>query len=77
MQLDQPGAYQTTTEQALMEETLPLVDTRVLVLGCGAAWTARQFAERYPTSQFIATEVDRVQHAKNLQLDLPNLVFRL
>jgi len=77
MQLNRPGAYQTTTERELMEELLPLDGVRVLELGCGAAWTTRQLAESYPASRFIATEVDRLQHAKNLQLELPNVEFRL
>ncbi|MEN8180594.1 MAG: class I SAM-dependent methyltransferase [Pseudomonadota bacterium] len=77
MQIDRPDAYETTTELELMESLLPLAGARVLELGCGAAWTTRQLAERYPAAQFIATEVDKLQHAKNLRIELPNVEFRL
>ena len=77
MQLDRSDAYEITTELDLMESLLPLSNARVLELGCGSAWIARQLAERYPGTAFIATEVDPIQHAKNLQLELPNLQFRL
>jgi ubiquinone/menaquinone biosynthesis C-methylase UbiE len=77
MQLNRPEAYEITTEQELMERLLPLDGVRVLELGCGAAWTTRQLAERHPGSRFIATEVDRRQHEKNLQHGLPNVEFRL
>jgi SAM-dependent methyltransferase len=77
MQLDRPEAYETTSELELMERLLPLDDARILELGCGGAWTTRQLAERHPSSRFIATEVDQVQHTKNLQLGLPNVEFRL
>lgn len=58
MQLDRPEAYETTTELDLMECLLPLTGARALELGCGAAWTTTQLAERYPETQFIATELD-------------------
>ena len=77
MQLDRPEAYETTSELELMERLLPLDDARILELGCGGAWTTRQLAERHPSSRFIATEVDPLQHTKNLQLGLPNVEFRL
>lgn len=77
MQLDRPEAYETTTELELMERLLPLDERCILELGCGGAWTTRQLAERHPSARFIATEVDRQQHAKNLLLELPNVAFRL
>jgi SAM-dependent methyltransferase len=47
-------------------------------LGCGAAFTTRRLAERYPDTSIIAFEVDQVQHKKNLAIeDLPNVEFRL
>ncbi len=78
MVLNRPEAYETATEQAMMERLLPLEGACVLELGCGAAWITRQLAERYPGSRFTATEVDRIQHDKNLaQSAPPNLEFRL
>lgn len=77
MQLNRPEAYETITELELMERLLPLDGLRILELGCGAAWTTRQLAARHPDSHFIATEVDRRQHEKNLQHAFPNVAFRL
>ena len=78
MVMNRPEAYETATELAMMERLLPLGEASVLELGCGAAWITRQLAERYPASRFVATEVDRIQHQKNLlQAVPPNLEFRL
>ena len=78
MVLNRPEAYETTTEQEMMERLLPLEGSQILELGCGAAWITRQLAERYPGSRFRATEVDRIQHEKNLALNTPeNLTFLL
>jgi SAM-dependent methyltransferase len=76
--MNRPEAYETATEQEMMERLLPLEGAQILELGCGAAWITRQLAERYPGSRFTATEVDQVQHGKNLALSVPNnLSFRL
>jgi SAM-dependent methyltransferase len=76
--MHRPEAYETATEQAMMERLLPLDGAHILELGCGAAWITRRLAERYPASRFTATEVDRIQHEKNLALSVPdNLTFRL
>ena len=78
MLIDRPDAYLAATEQEMMERLLPLTHARVLELGCGAAWITRQLAQKYPDSLFICTEVDRIQHEKNLQLAVSgNLEFRL
>ncbi len=76
--MNRPEAYRTANELEMMERLLPLEGARVVELGCGAAWITRQLAERYPDSRFTATEVDRIQHEKNLaQPAPPNLEFRL
>ena len=78
MVMNRPEAYETATEQEMMQRLLPLDGARIFELGCGAAWITRQLAESYPASRFTATEVDRVQHEKNLALDVPaNLSFTL
>lgn len=78
MMMHRPEAYEIATERVMIERLLPLERARILELGCGAAWITRQFAERFPQSQFIATEVDELQHEKNLtQPYLDNLTFRL
>jgi ubiquinone/menaquinone biosynthesis C-methylase UbiE len=77
MVIDNPKAYETATEVEMMERLLPLEGAKVIELGCGAAWITRQLAQRYPNSRFCATEVDRQQHEKNLQLTIPgNLTFQ-
>lgn len=78
MVIDRPEAYEIATEEAIMERLMPLDRAYILELGCGAAWLARRFAERYPASRFTAAEVDEIQHRKNLaQPAPPNLSFRL
>ena len=52
-------------------------NARVLELGCGRAWMTRRIAEDFAVACVIATEVDRVQHEKNLRItDLPLVEFR-
>lgn len=76
MVIDDPKAYETATEVEMMQRLLPLESARVFELGCGAAWITRQLAQRYRKSQFTATEVDRQQHEKNLELSIAeNLTF--
>lgn len=75
--LGRPELYETTTELELMEHLLPLDDGHILELGCGGAWTIRRLAELHPSVRFTATEVDPIQHERNLQLDAPNVEFRL
>jgi len=78
MVLDRPDAYTSATEQEMMERLLPLERARVLELGCGAAWITRQLALKYPQSRFLCTEVDGIQHEKNLAAPVSsNLEFRL
>jgi SAM-dependent methyltransferase len=63
-------------EIELLGEQLPLAGARVLELGCGAAAMTRLIAERYPVAAIVATEVDAVQHAKNLADEpIPGVTF--
>ncbi len=76
LKIDDPTAYVAATELDVMEQCLPLRGARVLELGCGQAWTTRQMAERFRPASIIATEVDRIQHEKNLLIDdLPGVRF--
>ncbi|MET0050606.1 MAG: class I SAM-dependent methyltransferase [Candidatus Thiodiazotropha sp.] len=78
MLIDNPQAYETGQEIDVMTRVLAFDRARVLELGCGSAWMTRLLAQRYPDSRFVATEVDRIQHAKNLSGEVPeNLEFRL
>ena len=76
MKIDDPDAYRNATELEMIQELLPIRGGDVLELGCGRAWMTRQIAERLAPRQLIATEVDRIQHQKNLQIDdLPQVRF--
>lgn len=77
MRINDPEAYVTTTEADLIAELLDLKGKRLLELGCGAAGMTRLLAERFDPVQIVATEVDRIQHDKNLGVrDLPKVRFR-
>lgn len=78
MQLLKPGPLPILSDLQLIAERLPVAGGRLLELGCGRALTTRRIAEELPVREVIATEVDRVQHAKNLRIpDLPKVTFRL
>ncbi len=75
MRIQPTGGYAEREEIELMEELLALRGQRVLELGCGAAWTTRLLVGRLGAASVSAYEVDRVQHDKNLALDLPGVRF--
>ncbi|WP_295887728.1 class I SAM-dependent methyltransferase [uncultured Thiohalocapsa sp.] len=78
MQLNAPHRYRTATEIDAVAELLDLRGARVLELGCGAAHTTRALVERLGAAEVVATEVDRIQHDKNLAItDLPQVRFVL
>lgn len=77
MQLIKQGQLPISSDRELIAQHLPLNNTTLLELGCGTAFATRKISEAYPTVKIIATEVDRIQHEKNLQVtDLPNVSFR-
>ncbi len=76
MKIRSSDPYPKATELEVIEQTLPLSDAQILELGCGRAWMTRILAETFSPKQIIATEVDRVQHEKNLLIDdLPQVKF--
>lgn len=78
MRLLKPGPLPIMSDLQLIAERLPVAAGRLLELGCGRALTTRKIAEELPVRELIATEVDRVQHARNLRIsDLPRVTFRL
>lgn len=78
MQIAKSGRLPIHSDQELIARYLPMQDSRLLELGCGAAFTTRLISEKYPDVEIIATEVDEIQHAKNLQItDLPRVTFQL
>ncbi|NEX20622.1 class I SAM-dependent methyltransferase [Thiorhodococcus mannitoliphagus] len=76
--INDPEAYRSCGELDVMQALLVVDASRIIELGCGAAWMTRQLVERLGAAQVTATEVDRIQHAKNLDIqDLPKVEFRL
>ena len=76
MRIDDETSYRESTELEVMRQNLPLAGARVLELGCGTAWMTRQLAEQLRAGYIIATEVDQIQHQKNLLIeDLDNVEF--
>jgi len=69
--------YRTAEDLDIIGELVDLQGADVLELGCGAAWTTRRIVERFRPARVVATEVDRIQHENNLQVqDLPSVTFR-
>lgn len=76
MQIARGGSLPRTSDFELIGRLLPLEGTRLLELGCGAAFTTRRLAETFALREIVAMEVDRIQHEKNLLIpDLPNVTF--
>lgn len=76
MQAEQTGELPLSSDFDEISRLLPLSGSRLLELGCGTAMTTRQLAQDTPVREIVATEVDAIQHAKNLSIsDLPNVRF--
>jgi len=78
MHIDDPECQLFANEVDLIAEHLPMEGARVLELGCGAAEMTRKLAERFQVAEIVATEVDEIQHAKNLAASaIPGVRFVL
>ena len=76
MKLHAPDAGPVCSHSEIFEKMLPLQGTRVLELGCGKAELTRAIARSGWGVSIIAMEVDKIQHALNLQHnDLSNVRF--
>jgi SAM-dependent methyltransferase len=76
MLIASPAVYEDATEFEVMSRLLPFEGAHVLELGCGSARWTRTIAEKFNIASLRATEVDKVQHAKNQQIDdLPKVEF--
>ncbi len=68
----------TAPEPPQFEQRLKLDHSDILELGCGRADLTRLIANGGPGRRVLATEVDEIQHAKNLATaTLPNVRFEL
>lgn len=77
MRINDPEAYEEGEEGGVIARLLDLRGRRVLELGCGAAWMTRLLADRFSPERIVATEVDRIQHDRNLASDpIPGVTFR-
>jgi SAM-dependent methyltransferase len=77
MRINDPDAYGTASEIEVIAGLLDVHGQQVLELGCGGAWMTRLLARELRPAHIVATEVDRIQHEKNLQIrDLPTVTFR-
>lgn len=77
LQIARDGELPLSSDFEQISELLPLEASRLLELGCGAAFTTRRLAETFPACEIVAMEVDRIQHEKNLLIpDLPNVTFK-
>jgi SAM-dependent methyltransferase len=78
MQINAPDQYRTAEEPEIIAELVDVRGAHVLELGCGAARMTRLLAEQFGAASVLATEVDRVQHEKNLRLtDLEQVRFAI
>ena len=68
----------TCPETEVYHRLLPLDNSHILELGCGAAEKTRDIATSGANREVTALEVDVLAHQKNLQItDLPNVKFGL
>ncbi len=78
MQIDDPSTNLITTDFELIRQHLPITGGQILELGCGRAAMTRKIATELAPQSLVATEVDEIQHQKNLEIDdLPNTRFLL
>lgn len=75
MKLSQP-TDKTCNESEVFEQLLSLDGKEILELGCGRADITRLIASKGHGRKITATEVDVIQHSRNILInDLPNVTF--
>jgi len=78
MKIEASAIEVTCPEAEVYHRLLPLDNSHILELGCGAAEKTRDIATSGANRKVTALEVDVVAHRKNLQItDLPNVKFGL
>lgn len=76
MQISNNITNKTCPESEILNQVLSFDNKNILELGCGKAQITRLIASEGKGRKVTATEVDKIQHKKNLQIeDLPNVDF--
>jgi ubiquinone/menaquinone biosynthesis C-methylase UbiE len=76
MRLTQDSITKTCPEREILSQVLSFNNKDILELGCGKAKLTRIIATGGSNRRITATEVDKLQHLKNLHIDdLPNVDF--
>lgn len=60
----------------MIESLVTLDNAHILELGCGAADMTQQLVQGAPTVTITASEVDQIQHEKNLRLAIDRVRFK-
>ncbi len=77
MKLKTDYINRTCEDKEIIEELLSLDGKNILELGCGKAKLTRHLAVNGQNRTITATEVDQIQHNKNMLInDLPNVTFK-
>ena len=78
MKISTQTPIKTCPEPEIFESVLSLNNQNILELGCGDATLTRLIATTGTNRTITATEVDTIQHQKNLLIDdLPMVTFKL
>ena len=78
MQFIKTSIEHNCQEDEIYENVLTLDNKHLLELGCGKAYLTRKIVTAGTGRSMVATEVDKIQYQKNLQIDdLPSVKFVL
>ena len=76
MQLIGPAEQPFENELDVIQSLVDLDGARILELGCGAAEKTQQLVALAPTLSITASEVDLIQHEKNLANPIERVTFK-
>ena len=76
MQLIGPAEQPFENELDVIQSLVDLDGARILELGCGAAEKTQQLVAIAPTLSITASEVDLIQHEKNLANSIERVTFK-
>lgn len=76
MQLTGPSEQPFESEIDVIQSLVKLDSVHILELGCGAAEKTQQLIELSPSLTITASEVDQIQHTKNLANPIERVTFK-